>query len=236
MNYSENTATYGRKVVKTRRQKSYETKILKLLLTALALGCGLGFLVGVFTLGGTPKAQEQAAVSDLGQYGTLDGKAFTDDATIQWDSGADQFVPLDVSMDKDLQEFIYCLSYGYNMDFPFVMGVIRQESVFNPTAQSNTGDVGLMQINEINHDWLSEKFGITDFTDPYQNARAGIYILRTLFEKYDDPAQVLMAYNMGETGAKRLWDKGVFETEYSKNIMNYAVQYTAEIERMVEND
>ena len=73
-----------------------------------------------------------------------------------------------------------------------------------------------MQINTVNHEWLQEKLGITDFLDPYQNTRSGIYILRTLFEKYQDTAKVLMAYNMGEDGAKKLWDKGIYDTSTHK--------------------
>ena len=36
-----------------------------------------------------------------------------------------------------------------------------------------------------------------------------------------------MAYNMGETGAKRLWDNGIYETNYTnkviKNIMEIKI-------------
>lgn len=45
-----------------------------------------------------------------------------------------------------------------------------------------------------------------------------MFILRKLFEKYEAPEKVLMAYNLGESGAKALWDKGVFETNYSKSV------------------
>ncbi|MDR2775954.1 MAG: AAA family ATPase, partial [Tannerella sp.] len=69
---------------------------------------------------------------------------------------------------------------------------------------------------------MTEAIGVDDFLDPTQNIRAGLYILRGLFEKYDDPAKVLMAYNLGESGAKRLWEQGVFETSYTKNILTYA--------------
>ena len=89
-----------------------------------------------------------------------------------------------------------------------------------------------MQINTINHEWMTEKFGFNDYLDPYQNTRAGIYILRKLFEKYEDPAKVLMAYNMGETGAKKLWNKGIFETDYTNEVLKNAAAFTAEIERM----
>lgn len=41
----------------------------------------------------------------------------------------------------------------------------------------------------------------------------------TLTEKYEDPHQVLMAYNCGEAGAKKLWKQGKTTSEYSREIM-----------------
>ena len=85
-----------------------------------------------------------------------------------------------------------------------------------------------MQINECNHAELSDKLGITDFTEPYQNIRAGMYILRRLFEKYDEPALVCTAYNMGEYGASVLWEKGIYETAYSQKVLAKADEYAVQ--------
>ena len=150
----------------------------------------------------------------------------------EWTVGVEtKFVPLDVPMDKETQEFIYYLSYGYNIDFPFVMALIETESGFNPNAVSATNDCGLMQINKINHGYLTKAVGVTNFFDPYQNVCAGTFMLKNLFEKYDDPAKVLMAYNMGEGGASRLWKQGVYESNYSNKVMNKALQYKEQISK-----
>lgn len=180
---------------------------------------------------------EQAV--EVQKYGTYDGRIFTSEMSLDWSSGYDMdFVPLDCGMDEDFQEFVYCLSYGYNIDFPFVMAVMEKESQFSPSIVSKTNDYGLMQINQVNHQWLSESLGIKDFLNPYQNTRAGLYILRTLFEKYEDPNKVLMAYNMGESGAKKLWDKGIESTGYSEDILKKANEYSKQIEqgKDVKND
>lgn len=81
-------------------------------------------------------------------------------------------------------------------------------------------------------DW---KFGFNDYLDPYQNTRGRSLYNKKIVEEYEDPAKVLMAYNMGETGAKKLWHKGIYETDYTNEIKN-AAEFTAEIERMDEND
>ena len=93
-----------------------------------------------------------------------------------------------------------------------------------------------MQINEINHEWLSKELGIVDFLDPKKNIKAGVYVFRQLFEKYDDPEQVLMAYNFGEEGAKRLWDEGIYSSEYSEEIMDKQTEYVNEYEGKVTVD
>lgn len=137
-------------------------------------------------------------------------------------------------LDDETQQMIVEKCAEYNIDFAFTMAVMFRESSFRPNVISSDGsDYGLMQINKINHERLSEELGITNFLDPEQNVTAGLYMLQDLFEKYEDPAKVLMAYNMGETGAKRLWVKGIYSTDYAEDILQQADIYNAEIaERM----
>lgn len=223
MNYSENL-TYGRKIVKgTVKNKNFYFKRLLIswgicLLVGLLIGC---ILMGIIAY--TPKKTEPTPVET---YGTLDGKVFNEEIPLKWSTDVEvEFVPLDVPMDEEMQEFIYCLSYGYNIDFPLVMALIETESSFRADTISKTNDHGLMQINKVNHKWLTEKLGVTNFLDPYENTRSGMFILRKLFEKYEDTEKVLMAYNMGEGGASRLWKKGIYETAYSNKVMEQAVEY-----------
>lgn len=140
-------------------------------------------------------------------------------------------------LDNETQQMILEKSEMFDVDFAFIMAVIFRESSFRSDIISNSNDYGLMQINEINHEWLYDELGIVNFLDPEQNVTAGVYMLSDLFDKYENPTLVLMAYNMGETGAKRLWDKGIYSTDYAEAILQQAEIYTAEIaERMGEND
>lgn len=172
----------------------------------------VGFAIGTVSHSSKPKTETLI-------YGrTADGKIFDGDMSVSYESEDTLFVPLGVPLDSDVQEFIYYLSKGYNMDFTFVMAIIQQESGYQPDAVSNTDDYGLMQINKVNHGYITDEIGVTNYLDPYENVRAGMFILRKLFEKYETPEKVLMAYNLGESGAKALWDKGIFETNYSKSV------------------
>ena len=172
----------------------------------------VGFAIGAVSHSSKPKTETLI-------YGRVaDGKIFDGNMSVSYESEDTLFVPLGVPLDSDVQEFIYYLSKGYNMDFTFVMAIIQQESGYQPDAVSNTDDYGLMQINKVNHGYITDEIGVTNYLDPYENVRAGMFILRKLFEKYETPEKVLMAYNLGESGAKALWDKGVFETNYSKSV------------------
>ena len=88
----------------------------------------------------------------------------------------------DCPLSHDLQDYIRKLCEENKVSMSLVIALIESESSFRMNVVSNTNDYGLMQINEINHEWLSEEYGITDFLDPYQNVFCGITILS---EHYD---------------------------------------------------
>lgn len=204
------------------------------LIIGALLGGGICALAGA----GQAPAEEQTSAAEqtpetLPPYGTRDGRIMGGEMSMDWGGDFDdEFVTIACPLPEDLQEFTFYLCKGYYIDFPFAMAVMFRESSFNVNATSADGrDHGLFQIRDVNNEWLEEQIGVTDMNDPYQNIRAGLYILRRLFEKYDDPARVLMAYNMGEYGASTLWKQNVYETTYTRRVLETADEYEAEIER-----
>jgi len=125
----------------------------------------------------------------------------------------------DIPLTEELQEYTFTLCEEYGVDYEMVLALMNRESEYKAGVISKTGDYGIMQINKVNHEWLREKLGITDFLDPEQNIRCGIYMLADLMKKYDDPHRVLMAYNMGERGAREYVAKGNTSSAYSRYIM-----------------
>jgi len=132
-------------------------------------------------------------------------------------------VDLDAVKDKPIEKAVAYYSAIYHIDSKLVMAVIDSESEGNPNAvnrnKNGSTDHGLMQINSINHKWLSEELGITDFHDPSQNIQAGCYILSLLTAKYDNYHRVLMSYNMGEGRTRQLWRQGIRTSQYSRKVM-----------------
>jgi hypothetical protein len=218
---------YGRKIV---RDSKPQTKILPktvkgrfamVLAIDLILGILVGICVGFLIWHKTAPTGTEDPVQitdDTKTYGTADGRVFTGE--VNWvGSDAPDFSPLDVDMNEDLQEYVFNLCYCYNIDWTLVMALIEKESQYQSNVVSKTDDYGLMQINKSNFEWLTDVTGVTDFLNAKDNIRCGVFVLRKLFEKYDDPCKVLMAYNMGENGAGKLWDMGIYQTEYSQDVL-----------------
>lgn len=135
----------------------------------------------------------------------------------------------DVPLSHSLQSYIYEVCADENVPMSLVIAMIEHESGFNPEVVSSTDDYGLMQINEINHSQLEEKFHSADMLNPYQNVFCGTKIIGSYIEKYEDLSQALMAYNMGEYGAKKAWLAGTTSTSYTESILSLMENYEQEV-------
>lgn len=137
---------------------------------------------------------------------------------IQYDRAA---APIyDVPLSEALQQHTYDMCRYYNIPehYETLLAVMWQESNFVEDEISSTEDYGLMQINKVNHKYLRENLGIVDILDAEANIEAGTYIFSTLLTKYGDTDRVLMAYNMGESGAAAMWTKGNYKSAYTEAV------------------
>lgn len=81
-----------------------------------------------------------------------------------------------------------------------VAAVAHTESKFVPTARSNRGAVGLMQLVPKTGRWL----GATNLTNPAQNIQAGAKYLKYLSDRFGgDNTKAIAAYNAGEGNVRR---------------------------------
>lgn len=120
-------------------------------------------------------------------------------------------------IETEYEEIIIGVAQEYGIPSTLIKAIIKTESDFNALAVSETDDYGLMQINACNISWLEDELGITDLFDPAQNIESGVYILSGYLNQYS-LADALMAYNCGESGAKRLWRQGIHSTRYTKEV------------------
>lgn len=123
----------------------------------------------------------------------------------------------DIPLSHELQDIADKACEDYKVPQDVLYAVMKVESGYQVDAQ-NGSCYGLMQIHTINMEYLSSNIGTTDLTDPEQNIQAGAFILGGYLEKYS-LTDSLMAYNLGEGGAKRLWKQGIHETGYTKKVL-----------------
>lgn len=133
-----------------------------------------------------------------------------------------------VPLAPELQHYTISVAQQHGVDPALVLATMGQESQYDAGLVSDTRDWGLMQINEINHPRLERELGITDWLEPRQNILAGVVMLAELQQRYQDEHQILMAYNMGETGAGRAWARGISSTRYSRAI-THAAEHLREV-------
>lgn len=130
-----------------------------------------------------------------------------------------------IPLNEQMQYWVNGICQPYGIDPYFIYAIMQKESYYGKNTVSADGkDYGIMQIRQINHGWLSTNFGKQlNFNDDFDNSAAGIYFINRIINKYQEygPHRVLMVYNMGEKGAQTAWDAGVYQTKYSKTVMDY---------------
>lgn len=131
----------------------------------------------------------------------------------------------DVPLSHNLQKYIYEICADEEVPVTLVMAMIEHESMFNPEEVSDTDDYGLMQINSCNHEMLEESYRVADMLNPYQNVFCGVKIISQYIEKYGDYGKALMAYNMGDYGARKAWKNGISSSSYSRTVLKLYEEY-----------
>jgi soluble lytic murein transglycosylase-like protein len=95
---------------------------------------------------------------------------------------------------------IYDEATKNNLPPELLAAVVHTESQFVPTAQSNRGAVGLMQLVPATGKWM----GASNLSDPAQNIQAGAKYLRYLTDRFGgDQQMAVAAYNAGEGNVRR---------------------------------
>lgn len=198
------------------RRKQKSNKRLVRLFVALLVVTAIGFAAGM-TIGKITTPSKTVTITE-----TVEVPALVTDKLVET---KDVFL-FDVPLSDSLQRYLYEICADENVPVTLAYAMIEHESRFNPEAVSSTDDCGLMQINVVNHEWLEEDYRCADMLDPYQNVFCGVKIIGSYLERYKgDLQKALMAYNMGDYGARKAWENGVTETSYTKAILSLMGEY-----------
>jgi soluble lytic murein transglycosylase-like protein len=186
---------------RARRRKKLKKMIIRFCVYSVLAGMILGFFIGRVSV-----------------YGEEVPEVKVVEVAIEETEVVEEVKYYDCPLSEELQDYIRTLCEENDVPMDLVIAQIQIESGYRADCISGTNDYGLMQINKINHGWLKEKYGITDFLDPYQNVLCGINILSGHLKNCGSLKKALMSYNLGTAGAEKLWNQGIHSTKYVEKI------------------
>lgn len=126
---------------------------------------------------------------------------------------------------EEVQAYLWRQCEERNFNYYVAVALIERESDYNPKASGDRGNSkGYMQVWESWHKERMQAEGAEDLFNPYDNIRVGLNFLQELMSKAEsgDYHHMLMCYNMGESEARELNKKGIYSTEYSREILQRA--------------
>lgn len=97
-------------------------------------------------------------------------------------------------------EIIAAMAEAHGVNPMLVRAVIQVESNYRPTARSNKGAMGLMQLMPA----TAREYKVRNPYDPAANIGAGVRHLKGLLDKFEGAVELaLAAYNAGEGAVKK---------------------------------
>lgn len=117
----------------------------------------------------------------------------------------------DINLEKDspLTRALYPLAYekivkseaeANHLPMPLILGIMREESLFQRSIRSHAGAIGLMQLMPATARIKARGLGVDvgDLTSPENNIRLGSSFLRDLMDRFSDQTPLaVMGYNAG---------------------------------------
>jgi soluble lytic murein transglycosylase len=90
---------------------------------------------------------------------------------------------------------------GENVPWNMIVGIMREESGFNPVVESYAHALGLMQLLQKTASWVAGKqISRRRLRIPAENIPLGAKYLRYLLDKFNHPALAVSGYNSGPGG------------------------------------
>ena len=142
------------------------------------------------------------------------------------DSG---FKSYNIKLPVDQQQYAYSMCQNYGVQYELLLAIMYKESGYNPNSVGGGNSYGLCQIHISNHANLRNRLGISNFLDPYDNIKAGAYMLSIYMNSgrkaSGDPATIevyaLNSYNMGEGNYySSCYSQGIVDRSYSNSIIS----------------
>lgn len=136
----------------------------------------------------------------------------------------------DVPLEEDFQVWLLELCKRYGVDYGIMVAMADTESDFAPEAVGHDGELGMWQIKPSTAREAEKELGRrVNLFKPEDNAEAAVVLMHGYLKKYGTTEAALMAYNMGESGARRCWEEGIKRSRYTDAVLKQAAEYKKQI-------
>lgn len=124
---------------------------------------------------------------------------------------------------KELRQLAIRIAREEGVPVALFLGLIQQESGWNPEAGSSAGARGLTQLMP----GTARGLGVKNITNPVENLRGGARYLKQQLDRFGTPQLALSAYNSGPGGSESQGRvEGFSETQaYVERVMALEEQY-----------
>lgn len=120
----------------------------------------------------------------------------------------------------------------YDVDQTLALGVIYNESRFQSGLthlnSNGTMDYGLMQVNEVNFDYLHETLGINsmqELLDDKVGIRCGVQLLAYHKQYTDNDSSALLRYQVGAGRYNQYLKSGEWSNETHQRVLTYQKEF-----------
>lgn len=131
----------------------------------------------------------------------------------------------EIPLTADEQLELFEAAQAFDIWYPLAIAMVDVESDFRNIAGDGGASIGYMQVNKDYHTELMEQVGASDLWEARDNFRTGLAYLAQQMERFDTTHMALMAYNMGPTGASKVWEGGTYESQYSRDVIECAERW-----------
>ena len=146
------------------------------------------------------------------------------------------------SWNDDLKTYTMQLCNEYDVDPALTLGVIYNESRFQSGLthlnSNGTIDYGLMQVNEVNFDYLHQTIGInsiSELLDDKVGLRCGIQLLAYHKGYASNDSDALLRYQVGAGKYKKFKNSGKTTTETHRKVLEYRNEFEEYFAQCEEN-
>lgn len=138
---------------------------------------------------------------------------------------------------QELKDYTAKICESYDVDYSLVLAVIYNESRFQSGKthlnSNGTTDYGLMQVNEVNFDYLHKTIGInsmSDLLDDKTGIKCGVELLAYHKDFTENDSSALLRYQIGAGKYKKYQQSGRTTNDVHSRVLEIKDEYSEYLE------